>query len=236
MCATRSAWRCAAAGESARVLEVGAGTGRFGSAFVAAGDDYIGSDLSRPMLDKFASKRACQAATHCWLVQADGRALPFADAAFDAVILVSVLSGVSGWRVLLEEAGRVLKPSGCLILGKRVRPPDGVDARMKDQLAEILSEMGVEVGRPGAGRDEAFARLASGAARADRRVVAQWVSKRTPRDFLSRHSTGARFAALPEGVKLESLDRLARWAAGVFPSLEYEFEERDTFELDISWF
>jgi SAM-dependent methyltransferase len=224
-----------AAGASARVLEVGAGTGRIGSAFVAAGDAYVGSDPSRPMLEEFASKFASQSGGPGRLVQADGRALPFADAAFDAVILVSVLGGIHGWRPLLEEASRVLKPSGCLILGERVRPPAGVDALMKDRLAVILSEMGVDAGRPGVGRDEAFARLASEAARADRRAVARWTSKRTPRDFLSRHPTGARFAALPEGVRVEALGRLASWAMGVFPSLETEFQEEDHFEIYIFW-
>src|SRR3954469_12037815 len=49
------------------VLDLGAGTGRIGWPFVAAGDDYVGADLSSGMLRAFAA-RCAQAAR---LVQAD---------------------------------------------------------------------------------------------------------------------------------------------------------------------
>ena len=78
--------------------------------------------------------------------------------------------------------------------------------------------------------------MASEAARADRRAVAQWVSKRTPEDFLSRHSTGARFAALPEGVRVQALERLARWAMDAFPSLQTEIREEHSIEIDIFYY
>src|SRR5258705_13776305 len=45
-----------AASPRPRLLDLGAGTGRIGRSFVAAGDDYVGVDLSVGMLRKFASQ------------------------------------------------------------------------------------------------------------------------------------------------------------------------------------
>jgi ubiquinone/menaquinone biosynthesis C-methylase UbiE len=68
-----------------RLLDLGAGTGRIGRAFVAAGDDYVGVDVSLGMLREFSAyltqRRYAPA-----LVQADGERLPFRDATFDAVL------------------------------------------------------------------------------------------------------------------------------------------------------
>src|SRR5215472_16635066 len=65
------------------ILDLGAGSGRFGWPFVAAGDDYLGLDLSTGMLRAFAAR---QTGNHkARLVQADDRQMPFADAVFDAV-------------------------------------------------------------------------------------------------------------------------------------------------------
>src|SRR5690242_5933039 len=57
-----------------RILDVGAGTGRFGKVFVANNDFYVGVDLSHGMLHEFRnySANAC-------LILADGRQLPFRD-------------------------------------------------------------------------------------------------------------------------------------------------------------
>src|SRR5215207_2706777 len=69
------------------LLDLGAGTGRIGLPFVAAGDDYVGVDLSLGMLREFARRRGSSPR----LVHADGRRLPFADATFDAVMMVQVV-------------------------------------------------------------------------------------------------------------------------------------------------
>ena len=56
-----------------RLLDLGAGTGRIGRPFVAAGDDYVGVDLSLGMLREFA-QRAERRGRRPRLVQADGAA------------------------------------------------------------------------------------------------------------------------------------------------------------------
>jgi demethylmenaquinone methyltransferase/2-methoxy-6-polyprenyl-1,4-benzoquinol methylase len=79
-----------------RLLDLGSGTGRIGWPFVAAGDDYVGADLSFGMLHAFRDRG--DAAHLPRLVQADGHRLPFADATFDAVMLIQVFGGMQGWR------------------------------------------------------------------------------------------------------------------------------------------
>src|SRR5438876_44696 len=129
-----------------RLLDLGAGTGRIGWPFVAAGDDYVGVDLSFGMLRAFmqgAAKDYSHNHTAC-LVQSDGKLLPFRDATFDAAMLIQVFGGVRGWRWLVGEARRVVRPAGALVIGQSVAPVDGVDANMKERLASLLGEMGVQ--------------------------------------------------------------------------------------------
>ena len=120
-----------------RLLDIGAGAGRIGWSFVAAGDDYVGVDLSFGMLRGFLQRAACGGSSPELapprLVRADGRYLPFPDAAFDAVMMIQVFGGLSGWRRLVTEARRVLRPSGALVVGRTLAPEDGVDARMKQR-------------------------------------------------------------------------------------------------------
>jgi hypothetical protein len=52
-------------------------------------------------------------------------------------------------------------------------------------------------------------------------------------EFLSRHRTGARFAALPLSIQEEALARLRAWAETNFASVSTRFEERHSFELSI---
>src|ERR1700674_708897 len=98
--AIRAAVLAAAAGVARpRLLDLGAGTGRIGWPFVAAGDYYVGVDLSLGMLHAFLGRPACGGAPPR-LVQADGRHLPFPDATFDAVMMIQVFGGMRGWRRL----------------------------------------------------------------------------------------------------------------------------------------
>src|SRR5690242_14473272 len=120
--AIRAAVLAATGVPSPRLLDLGAGSGRIGRAFLAAGDDYVGIDLSLGMLREFARHAAPPVA------QADGECLPFGDATFDAVLMVQVFGGMPGWRRVLAEAKRVLRPRGVLLIGRVVAPFDGLDA------------------------------------------------------------------------------------------------------------
>jgi ubiquinone/menaquinone biosynthesis C-methylase UbiE len=165
------------------------------------------------------------------LVQADGEHLPFRDATFDAVMLIQVFGGMRGWRRLLAEARRVLRGAGVLVLGRTLAPPDGLDARMKARLALLLDEIGASADRTNT-RQDAQGWLEQ-QARGTRLVAATWTARRTPREFIERHGTGARFSPLPAPVKEEAMRRLAAWAATAFGSLDAASVESHGFELQL---
>jgi ubiquinone/menaquinone biosynthesis C-methylase UbiE len=229
----RSMWETLDMAPAGRVLDLGAGTGRIGEAFVAAGDVYLGVDASARMLAQFAGKAARRGTPTPVLVQADGRRLPFPTGTFDAVMIVQVISALPGWRGLLAEARRILRPGGGLVLGKSIGPPDGLDARMRAQLSRILAEAGIAMHRRGGEREDALAWLAHGVRRLTTVVAASWEATRSPRDFLDRHATGARFSALPQSIRQVALQRLSDWAVITFGSLDALHLESRSFVLDV---
>ena len=231
--AIRAAVLAALASPSPRLLDLGAGTGRIGEAFAAAGDDYVGVDLSLGMLRAFAARDYETAAPR--LAQTDGERLPFGGATFDAVLLIQVFGGMRGWRRVLAEAIRVLRPDGALVLGRTVAPSDGLDARLRDRLAQILRDLGAAPETKNT-REDAQRWLAAQAKRTQLVVAATWTTERTARGFIDRHRTGARFAALPAPVKDAALRRLADWATTAFGSLDAATAEQHAFELKLFQF
>ena len=215
---------------------LGAGTGRIGEAFVAARDAYVAVDPSAKMLQHFAQKATSPRGPTPALVQADGQALPFSTGTFDVVLIVQVLSGIPGWRRVVTEARRVLRPGGGLELGHSAGPEYGVDSRMRSQLAVILAERGVDACRLGGGRDEIRAWMCKATPDTKEVIAARWETSRSPREFLDRHATGARFAALPQTVKEDALCQLAAWAEVTFGAADVAFRESHAFVLDIAIF
>jgi ubiquinone/menaquinone biosynthesis C-methylase UbiE len=217
------------------LLDIGTGAGRIGHTFVAAGDDYIGVDLSLGMLRTFLHRATCSDASlgpaPLRLVRADGRCLPFVDTTFDVVLMIQIFGGMSDFPLLVSEARRVLRPSGAVILGRTVAAEHGVDARLKQRLALILSEIGIDAGDNS--YDDVEQALHSAARSAETVVAASWRADRTARQFLERHRTGARFSALPEPVKEEALHQLAVWAVAMFGSLDAVFSEQYAFALQV---
>jgi ubiquinone/menaquinone biosynthesis C-methylase UbiE len=212
------------------ILDIGAGTGRIGRAFIASGDSYVGVDTSGGMLGVFASRRPH--GRRPVLVQGDACRLPFADRSFDAVLLVAVFGSVADWRSMVEEARRVLRQPGSVILGRAVTPVDGVDERMKRQLDLILTERRCLPARQN-GRQETERYLAARASATDELVAANWQRTRTPRMFIERHAGGARFSRLPLPVREDALRDLAGWADREFGRVVADFQETHTFEMGV---
>lgn len=231
--AIRSAiWSVARLPDQARVLDLGAGTGRIGKAFLAAGDFYVGVDSSLAMLQEFSAKPEFRESKTSLLAQAEGRQLPFQNAIFDLVLLMQVLSAAN-WRPLLDECRRVLRPGGIIAVGHTRSPESGVDAQLKRQLVAILESMQVPWHQPRELRRQALAWLESASARHWYREAAVWKVTTSAEEFLSRHRTGARFAALPISVQEEALARLRAWAETNVGSVNTCFEEQHSFELGI---
>jgi SAM-dependent methyltransferase len=97
------------------LLDVGCGGGYFLAAARADGWRGLGTDLSH------AACRAAHDTAGAPVAQAEATALPFRDGALDAVALVNVLDHTAAARRTLEEAARVLRPGGLLV----VRVPNG---------------------------------------------------------------------------------------------------------------
>jgi ubiquinone/menaquinone biosynthesis C-methylase UbiE len=227
--AIRSAiWSAVGLSAAARVLDIGAGTGRIGRAFVAAGDTYVGVDTSLAMLQEFSAS-----SSNCTLTQADGSHLPYSDGSFDVVLLMQVLSGASDWKGIVSEARRVVRSGGCVVVGQTINPESGIDAQLKRRLKGVLEELKVDTFRPEQSRRQAVEWLDAGAVRHVHLDVASWNATTTPEAFLQRHPTGAKFAALPAHVQEQALDKLRTWAKVTFGSLDIEFSETRSFEIDI---
>lgn len=221
-------WSAAGLSKQARVLDVGAGTGRIGKAFVAAGDAYFGVDTSSGMLQEFPIE-----APNCTLLQADASHLPFANEYFDVVLMMQVLSSFEDWQEALKEARRVLRGGGCVAVGHSVSPEAGIDSQLKRQLKRILEAMQVDSFRPEQSRRQALAWLASSAVRHVHAVAITWNVNATVEEFLQRHRTGARFAALPPHIQEDALSRLRAWAEKEFKAIGATFPESRSFEVDI---
>jgi demethylmenaquinone methyltransferase/2-methoxy-6-polyprenyl-1,4-benzoquinol methylase len=97
------------------VLDLATGSGDLALAMQKAMPHVhiIGADFCLPMLQIAARKNLSP------LVVADGTALPFADASFDAVAVAFGLRNMESWPGALREISRVLRPGGHL----RVRQP-----------------------------------------------------------------------------------------------------------------
>jgi SAM-dependent methyltransferase len=96
------------------VLDLGCATGDLARELAAGGLRVAGCDISAQMLDRAA--RADPAGIAEWVRLEPGwRRLPFADAAFDAIVAASVLEYVSAPAAVLRECARVLRPEGTLL-------------------------------------------------------------------------------------------------------------------------
>jgi ubiquinone/menaquinone biosynthesis C-methylase UbiE len=212
-----------------RLLEVGCGTGRIGAHFNAAGDNYFGLDLSMEMLREFQKKFARRPN----LVHADGGLLPFGDRIFTGVLMMHVLA-TGNWRALLAEAQRVLRRGGVLAIGKTQAPPEGIDATMRNRLAELIAGMGIAEQLPDRSAVGEWLR-----ARSTRHIEitpARWTLDRTPREFFLRKRTAARFASLPADVRETALRSLADWTERSIGPLDRPLSETHHFCLELHWF
>jgi ubiquinone/menaquinone biosynthesis C-methylase UbiE len=104
--------------ESKRVLDLGCGDGLLTTAFAGRGASAVGIDIDPAMLRAAIARPTLGSGRRVHFVQGRIERLPFPDAIFDVVIVVSVLCFVSDRTTAVREAARVLRPGGRLVMGE----------------------------------------------------------------------------------------------------------------------
>jgi ubiquinone/menaquinone biosynthesis C-methylase UbiE len=108
------------------MLEVGPGTGYYTlpvAGWLAPDGVLHVLDVQQKMLDHTMRRARDAGLTNIVPRQGDARALPYADATFDAAYLVTVLGEVPDQDAALRELHRVLKPDGRLVVGELFGDP-----------------------------------------------------------------------------------------------------------------
>ena len=100
---------------SARVLEVGCGTGGLLAAAARMGLEIEGSDIATRWL-VVARRRLDDLGLAVPLVAASADRLPYADASFDALVADSVVEHLDDAQAAFDEWARVLRPGGSLLV------------------------------------------------------------------------------------------------------------------------
>ncbi|GFN22064.1 MAG: class I SAM-dependent methyltransferase [Thermoanaerobacteraceae bacterium] len=98
------------------ILDIGCGTGNFSLELARRGARVTGIDVSEPMLQR-AREKAAREGVSIRFLRSDARRLPFPDESFDAVVSVTALEFVPDLRAALQEAYRVLRAGGRLVVG-----------------------------------------------------------------------------------------------------------------------
>lgn len=123
------------------VLDLAAGTGTSSDSFAAAGATVVPTDLSLGML-----RVGKQRYPELDFIAGDALALPFADAAFDAVTVSYGLRNMSDTIGALTELRRITKPGGRVVICEFSTPTWKPFATLyKEYLMEALPRMATAV-------------------------------------------------------------------------------------------
>ena len=135
-----------------RVLEVGPGTGYY-TADVAEWVAPTGRldifDVQPEMLEHTMRRVGEQGLTNATPTEGDARRLPYANASFDAALLVTVLGEIPDQDAALRELTRVLRPGGRLVVGELFGDPHWVSPERLRRRAEAAGlEFDLRSGTP----------------------------------------------------------------------------------------
>ncbi len=102
--------------EPGRLLDIGTGTGRVLELLAPRVRQGLGVDASKAMLALARARLSHPGLAHCAVRLADMYRLPLGDATFDTAVLQMVLHYAEDPAGAMEEAARVLRPGGRLIV------------------------------------------------------------------------------------------------------------------------
>jgi ubiquinone/menaquinone biosynthesis C-methylase UbiE len=119
-----------------KILEIGCGPGYFSRAIADAVPEgsLVLFDLQVTMLE--IARQRLSALENIQFVQGDALSLPFADASFDAALLVLVLGEVPDQDRCIAEVGRVLVHGGSVMFAESRRDSDFIPIEKLQARAE----------------------------------------------------------------------------------------------------
>lgn len=223
------------AGAHARILEVGAGTGRISIPLLERGADLIGCDISAKMLGRLQEKYPAAR-----IAQADASRLPFPTNHFEAVLTVHVMHLIPPWREALREFQRVLVPGG-VYLNVRTWDPVGVSIRsqVRGFWRSWLKERGVEAESVGIQDGSQFLpELQALGAQLSEVDVVHYPLTFTLRAELGRFESRSYSDAwhIPDDLHTASVEALRAWAVHAYGDLDQERADEVRFAMDIARF
>ena len=140
-----------------RLLDIGTGTGRVLELLAPVISQGLGIDASKGMLALARARLGRAGLSHCAVRLADMYRLPLADESFDTAVLQMVLHYAEDPSGAVQEAARVLRPGGTLIVIDLVaHARDDVIAKLAHRWAgfsdeamqSLFAEAGLTAGDP----------------------------------------------------------------------------------------
>jgi ubiquinone/menaquinone biosynthesis C-methylase UbiE len=217
-------------------LDAGVGTGRFAVPLARLGVPVVGVDISGNMLAQMRVnlEAACrEAKTELPLRAARGdlRRMPVASGAFKAAVIVHILHLIADWKAVLDEARRVLKPGGILLLAKQ----GGEGSPVRVFYNGLVAERGLLAPILGANGEEVCAYLAGQGAHVEKVDMSDitWMTRRPVALTLEmlRRRTWSSLREISDADNAILLAETTAWAHQRYGSLDVDEEAEGTCSL-----
>jgi ArsR family transcriptional regulator len=128
------------------LLDIGCGQGRLLKLLASRAHRVVGVDVDPDARRLARAEMLLAGLPNCTLRQGDMISLPFADGEFDTIILDDVLAAARHPEKALDEALRLLRSDGRILLLASV--PDGGIADLKDKYTEWAAATGLRLAKP----------------------------------------------------------------------------------------
>jgi len=201
-------------------LELGCGAGRYLRELAHRKVPVIGLDISPGMLDKARRNQESRKYLRSNLLASDAVTLPFHQGQFFCVVAIHLFHLLSDWQEVLNEALRVLHPSGTFVLGYVQGQHHG---SILDQLyRQRREEIGYYYDYPGPHSSEISAKLAAQGFRVESHSFSAKtdVALQDTLTVLERRVYSTMWEGLPDVVHRQLIQYVRRAASSQFKRLD----------------